>query len=393
MTSSTPAASRRSASSRILLYVFNDAAFFMSHRGAVARAAQDCGFAVHVATAPGPGAAEIAAAGFSHHEIPLTRSGVGARGELATFRALKSLYRSLRPALIEHATIKPVLYGSFAARLVHSRAVVNWVTGLGHVFDPHYSFARVRRAVATNAYRAVLALARSEVIVENEALLEFMRDRVGVPSARLALIRGAGVDMSAFTPAVRSDHARPLTFMLASRMLWTKGVGEFVAAARAVQSHGHFGRFVLVGAPDPGNPAGITEDELRGWVNEGVVEWWGHRSDMPRVFEQADVVVLPSYGEGLPKVLAEAAAAGKPLIATAIAGCLEVVLPGQNGISVPVRDAAALARAMEHFLRMPASDLAALGARSRALAVERFALTRVITETIAVYERALARSK
>jgi len=368
-----------------LLYVFNDAGFFLSHRLPVARAAAAAGYEVHVATPPGPSVAQVQGHGFGHHPIGLTRRGVNPGGELAAFAALARLYRRLRPELIEHATIKPVLYGGLAARLLRQPAVVSWMTGLGFVFISGGARATLVRRFVAAGYRAALDRPAAWVIFENPDDRDLFVSRGLASRDRARLIRGAGVDMDRFHPT--PEPPGPPTVVLAGRMLRDKGVIEFVDAARALRSAGGTARFALVGSADPGNPAGLPEAQLRAWHAEGAVEWWGQRDDMPEVLSQAHVACLPSYREGLPKVLVEAAACARAIVATDAPGCREVVRHEWNGLLVPVRDAAALADALGRLLRDPA-ERARMGARGRTWVEQEFSEQHVIGQTLAVYAEA-----
>ncbi|MGH7512775.1 MAG: glycosyltransferase family 4 protein [Gemmatimonadales bacterium] len=367
---------------RRLLYVFNDAGFFLSHRLPVARAAAAAGYEVHVATPPGAAVAQVEAHGFGHHPIGLTRRGVNPGGELAAVVGLARLYRRLRPGLIEHATIKPVLYGGLTARLLREPAVVSWMTGLGFVFISGGARAALVRRLVAAGYRTALDRRGAWVIFENPDDRDLFVSRGLAPGERTRLIRGAGVDMARFRPTPEQPGAP--TVVLAGRMLRDKGVVEFVEAARALRSAGRTARFALVGSADPGNPAGLPETQLQAWHAEGAVEWWGQRDDMPEVLRQAHVVCLPSYREGLPKVLVEAAASARAIVATDAPGCREVVRHEWNGLLVPVRDAAALADAMGRLLSDPA-ERARMGARGRTRVEEEFSEQYVIGQTLAVY--------
>jgi glycosyltransferase involved in cell wall biosynthesis len=224
------------------------------------------------------------------------------------------------------------------------------------------------------------SLKQGLVIVQNPDDAEALA-RMGVDRARIRLIPGAGVDTERFSP--RPEPEGVPVVMLASRLLWDKGVGEFVEAARRLKGRG---RFVLVGAPDPHNPASVTEADLRAWREEGVIEWWGAQEDMPATLNAAHIICLPSYREGMPKVLLEAMACGRPVVTTDAPGCRDCVADGDNGLLVPVRDAQALAVAIERLL-----DDAALrrrmGQRGRERAVAEFSQERVIAETLAVYRQ------
>jgi glycosyltransferase involved in cell wall biosynthesis len=369
---------------RRLLYLFNDAAFFLSHRLPVARAAADA-YEVHVATPPSPAAAALGRYGLAHHPIALTRRGVNPAAQVASLVAIARLYRRLRPDLIEHATIKPVLYGGLAARALRLPAVVSWMTGLGFVFISQGGRAALARRAVAGGYRAALRRPGSWVIFENPDDRDlFLADGLTDPG-RTRLIRGAGVDMTLFHP-VPEPPGVPVV-VLGARMLRDKGVVEFVEAARALRAAGTVARFVLAGPADLDNPAGLPEAQLRTWQDEGIVEWWGQRDDMADVLRGAHIVCLPSYREGLPKVLVEAAASGRAIVATDAPGCREVVRHEWNGLLVPVRNAPALAEAIGRLLVDPA-ERARMGAMGRERVEGPFSDRHVIRETLALYAEA-----
>ncbi|HET9725952.1 MAG TPA: glycosyltransferase family 4 protein [Gemmatimonadales bacterium] len=370
---------------RRLLYLFNDAPFFLSHRLPVARAAAAAGYEVHVATPPNAAAAAFGQYGLTHHPVALTRRGVNPVGEMMAVSAIVRLYRRLRPDLVEHATIKPVLYGGLVARVLRQPGVVSWMTGLGFVFISEGArVALLRRAVAAG-YRTALHRPGSWVIFENPDDRDLFVARGLTDPSRTKLIRGAGVDMTLFHPTAEAPGV-PIV-VLPARMLRDKGVVEFVEAARALRSAGVVARFVLVGNADPANPAGLPEELLRTWNDEGSVEWWGQREDMADVLRGAHLVCLPSYREGLPKALVEAAASGRAIVATDAPGCREVVRHEWNGLLVPVRDAAALAESIGRLLRDPV-ERARMGARGRERVEDQFSDRHVIRETLAVYGEA-----
>jgi glycosyltransferase involved in cell wall biosynthesis len=370
--------------SRRLLFVVNDAGFFLSHRLNIARAVRDIGWEVHVATPPGPAVPCVTAEGFHHHALPLSRSGSNPLAELRSLWTLFRLFRRIRPTLVHAVTIKPVLYSGFVAPWARVPALVQAVSGLGHVFTASGRLAVLRRALIMGAYRFAFRHANSRVILQNQDDREALRQALRAGQA--ALIPGAGVDPTEFAP--RPEPEGEPRVVLASRMLWAKGVGEFVEAARRLRERGVSARFVLVGDPDPGNPAAVPESQLVAWSDSGVVEWWGRREDMPEVFAQAHVVCLPSYREGLPKVLLEAAAAGRAIVTTNVPGCREIVHDGDNGLLVPPRDPAALADALGKLLGNP--DLRArMGARGRERVLARFTNEHVIGMTLEVYRELL----
>jgi glycosyltransferase involved in cell wall biosynthesis len=286
--------------------------------------------------------------------------------------------------VVHHVAIKPVLYGSFAAKLARVPAVINAVPGLGYTFLRGGWKGRLTQWLVQGAYRFAFSGRRTFVIFQNPDDRQLWQAR-GVGAAdRTLLIRGSGVDLREFSAT--DDDADPPLFLLASRLLWDKGVREFVDAARTLA--GLHARFALAGAPDAQSPNAVPVAQVEAWVAEGVVEWWGHQTDMPRVLASASVVVLPSYREGVPKVLIEAAASGRAIIATDVPGCREVVLDGENGLLVPAKDAAALAAAMRR-LAADRALRAKMGRRGRAIAEASFSIEQVVAQTLALYARVL----
>lgn len=369
-----------------LLFVVNDAASFLSHRLPLALAAQNAGFDVHVATPEGPAKNAILNAGLNFHSIPLTRSGSKPWQELNTLIALLRLYRRLQPALVHHVTPKPEIYGGIVARLAHVPAAVNAVTGLGYVFIARGFKAALLRSFVKLGYRVAFSHRNQRIIFQNpDDCALFLKAGI-VTEKDTVLIKGSGVDISILIPLPEPEDT-PLV-ILASRMLWDKGVKEFVAAAQALRVDGVNARFALVGDTDPGNPAAVPIAQLEAWRDDGIVEWWGRRNDMIPVFAQAHIVCLPSYREGLPRVLIEAAACGRAIVTTDAPGCREIVRHGENGLLVPVRDSKALADALRTLLKYPELR-ARMGKRGREIVVGDFSEERVIKETLSVYRELL----
>lgn len=367
---------------RRLLIVVNDIPFFLSHRLPIALGARATGYDVHIAAPDHQRRSEIEREGLAFHPIPLSRSGATPWSEIGVLRALIRLYEVLRPDLVHHVTHKPVLYGSVAARLTRVPAVVNAISGLGYVFIAPGWRATIRRRAITAAYHLAFAHPNCRGIFQNSDDADVFLGPGAVRPGQVVYIRGSGVDLTHFRPTPEPQGV-PVV-MLASRMLWDKGVGDFVDAARLLRGRGVPCRAVLVGDTDPGNPSAVPRTQLESWVADGVVEWWGHRSDIGTVLASANVVCLPSYREGLPKVLLEAAASGRAIVTTDVPGCREVVREGENGLLVPVRDPEALAVALQRLIADPGKR-AELGARSRAIAEAEFGVRGVVDATLAVY--------
>ena len=373
-----------------LLYIVNESYFFMSHRLPIARAARAAGYQVHVAApedhvwAPeGFTVQALRDAGFAFHPIPLLRRGTNPWQEARTLIALWRLIRGLRPELVHLLTIKPLLYGGLAARLLGVPGVVAAVTGLGQVFVSSGATAGLLRRLAVMAYRVATGHPNGRVIVQNAGDMETLARSGAVKPERMVLIRGSGVSLSAFAPSPEPDG--PPLVILPARMIWEKGVAEFVEAARLLRARGVEARFALVGDSKASNPRAVPQPTLEKWSREGGVEWWGRRTDMARVFAGAHVVCLPStYGEGVPKVLIEAAACGRPIVACDIPGCREITHQGENGLLVPPGDTEALAAALARLIEN--SDLRRrFGARGRELVEAGFSEDRVVTATLEVY--------
>ncbi|HEY1952406.1 MAG TPA: glycosyltransferase family 4 protein [Gemmatimonadaceae bacterium] len=371
-----------SGPARRIVYLVNSSRWFLSHRFPLAVAARESGFEVHIAApAAEPESEEIRSRGYQVHEYPLERAGSNPLTDIRTITEIARIYRDVRPHIAHHVAIKPVLYGSLVARTLRVPAFVNAVTGLGYVFMASGTVASARKAAVTAAYRIACGYANSRVIFQNPDDLEsFVRARI-VPAGRAVLIRGSGVNLSSF-PAMPEPPGVPVV-MFPSRMLWDKGLAEFVEAARRVHAVGVPARFVLVGDVDY-NRTSVDVAQLRAWESEHIVEWWGHRSDMPAALAQSTIVCLPSYREGLPKALLEGASTGRALVTTDVPGCREVVRNGDNGLLVPVGDADALARAIIRLLQVP-TERHQMAARSRQRAQDEFSIDRVVKETLQVY--------
>ncbi|MDD5035157.1 MAG: glycosyltransferase family 4 protein [Methylococcaceae bacterium] len=366
-----------------LLFFVTEDWYFCSHRLPLALAAQQAGFEVCVLTRVREHGERIRRAGLKLIPLELSRRGTNPLAELGLLLRLIAIYRREQPDLIHQVAIKPVLYGSLAARLAGIPHVVNAIAGLGWLFTSPSTKARLLGHSVVLAFR--LLLNRGKLIVQNPNDLEFLL-KLGIPPSRIALIQGSGVDVLEFSPS--PEPSGPPLVMLPSRQLWDKGIGEFVAAARRLKNAGIAARFVLVGAPDAENPAAISERQLALWQQEGIVEYWGHRTDMAQVFSQAHIVCLPSYREGLPKALIEAAAAGRPIVTTDVPGCREVVRDGENGLLVPVKAVEALADALTKLIE-DSSLRARMGAKGREMAVESFSQERICAETLALYRQLL----
>ncbi len=368
-----------------LLYVENFLYSFRSSRLPVALAAAARGFDVHVAAPLGDTRAASLDSGVEWHDLAIGRN-LSPLGEAKTLRSLVVLYRRLRPDLVHHIRTKAVVYGSLAARSVRTHAVVNTLTGLGHVFHNNSMRSRLLRTAVTEGLRLACQHANQRLILQNTDDLEFCLQSGICPADRLVLINGSGVDLEKYQPLPEPDGT--VLVILPGRMLWDKGVREFVAAAEQLRASGVRARFALVGSADPNSPAALSTATLKAWEQSGAVEWWGWQDDMKQVIAQSHVVCLPSYGEGAPRVLMEASACARAIVATDVSGCRDVVIDGENGLLVPSRDIQSLAAALRVLITRPElrSRLANNGPR---MMLETFSRPAVIAKSLAVYREVL----
>lgn len=371
----------------ILLFVVNTPEFFLSHRLQLAIAARDIGFHVHVATGLGPACGQIARLGFVHHPIPLSRSGKNPLLELYSLFRLYCLMTQIKPNLVHLVTIKPVLYGGLMARMSGVPAVVAAISGLGTVFVDRGGDPSWVRVPVKWLYRLALGHSNIKVVFQNPDDRAMVVSFGAVAEKQTVLIKGSGVWLPDYPVRHEPKGLPVVTF--ASRLLKDKGVREFVEAARILRARGISVDFWLVGMPDPSNLTSITEDEMKQWTQGGWMKVFGHRNDIAELFSKSNIVVLPSYREGLPKVLIEAAACGRPVVTTDVPGCRDAIEPGLTGLLVPARDAAALADAVQTLLD-DTTLRQRMGAAGRVLAEREFAIEKVVNRHLTIYREMVA---
>jgi glycosyltransferase involved in cell wall biosynthesis len=323
--------------------------------------------------------------GFRFIPFYLSRRGLNPIHEFSTLVRLIQLYKREKPDLVHHFTVKCVLYGTIACFFTGIRSVVNSVEGLGYVFSNGARNKAWLPGFVKLTYKLVLPPTWVTVLNADDRQY-FLQNRLVNPS-RLIQIPGTGINIKNF-PFLPLPIGKPLV-VLPARLLWDKGVGEFVEAARQVRNAGFQVRFALVGDPDEGNPGSVVAAQLQSWEKEGVIEWWGWKENMADVYAQASVVCLPTYyGEGLPKSLIEAAACGRPIVTTNTPGCREIVQRGVNGLVVESRDKPALTEALIYLVQNPIVR-ETMGKAGRKLAEEIFSSEHIIPQVMAVYESCL----
>jgi len=376
------------ASAPRLLYVVSEDWYFLSHRLPMARAARDAGYAVHVATRVVDGAEAIEAEGFKLHAIPFARGRVGPLAALQTVGALRRIHRDVRPVLAHHVALQAAVLGSLAT-IGRRTTCVNALTGFGFTFISENIKARLLKPLIVFLLRFLCMRGKNVALVQNpddrDALLS-----LGIAADHIALIPGSGVDVERLQPT--AEPAGTPTVAFVGRLLEDKGIRPLVAAIRQLQNRGTAINLLIAGDMDPANPSSVKASELEEWTKSPGITWAGHVNDIAAIWAKSHIAALPSRREGLPKALLEAAACGRPMVATDVPGCREVVIAGQTGILVPLDDVNALADAIGK-LAASADLRARYGAAARILAVQKFSATAIGRQTIQLYDRLITATR
>lgn len=368
-----------------LVYLVTELGYFCSHRLPLALAAKEVGYQVTVVTncehRSYLSQYEEQLQGIGLYHLPFHRSRLNPFRELHILWRLFQAYRNIKPDIVHQVALKPVLYGTFCARLNGVQKIVNALGGMGYLFTHKSLKSTVIKPLMAFAFRFLLNNPRCVLILQNPDDVELLSPLVGQDTIRL--IRGSGVNLDVFFP--KDEPSPPVKVLMVSRLLWSKGIGELVEAAHLLKKEHVPVEILVAGDPDPQNPASISPLVLQAWKNEKVITWLGPRNDIAELYNQAHIAVLPSYREGLPKSLLEAVACGKPIVTTDVPGCREVVNANENGLLVPPRDAQALAIALKKLVEYPELRLR-MGKNSRRRAEEEFDEKKIISETLDLYE-------
>jgi glycosyltransferase involved in cell wall biosynthesis len=373
-----------------VVLVANTDWYLFNFRLPLAQALRAAGFDVLLVSPPGLYVSRLRQAGLRWQPLAMDRRSLNPLRELLVVARLARLYRRERPDIVHHFTIKCVVYGAIAAGVAGVPARVNAVAGLGYVFTSRDAGARLLRPLLRTLMRRALGGRRSRLILQNPGDVETFRQARLADPGHIRLVKGSGVDVTRFRPGAQPVlSGRATRVLLASRLLWDKGIAEYVEAARALRAAALPIRFLIAGAPDPGNPASIPQAQLDAWAAEGAVDLLGQRDDMAAAFGRADIAVLPSYyGEGLPRCLIEAAACALPRVTTDVPGCRDAVTDRVDGLLVPPRDGAALASAIRMLHDNP-EWARTLGRAARRRALAEFDERIVIQATLDVYAELL----
>lgn len=360
------------------------------------------GAEVYAVAEEGPFVSRIEQAGARFLPWRVDRQSLNPLKDARSFLSLLRIYRELRPAVAHHFTIKPIIYGSVAARLAGVPVTVATLTGLGYVFLEESFKARLLRNLVHRMYRVAFRCSGEVMFHNPHDLSEFRKAGLLPGDKGLCHPGGSGVDTAFFSPGTVDGEAvlrlkdslslpreNPV-IVLAARMLWHKGVAEYVECARIVKKRRGDAQFLLVGPVDHGNPAAIPEERIAGWQAEGFIRYLGERENIREILALSDIVVLPSYREGMPRVLLEAASMGKAFVTTDVPGCRDAADYGRIGLLVPAKDSAALAGAVEELLRDPARR-DTLGRAALEKAVREYDERKVAAQALELYQELLER--
>lgn len=370
--------------SKKIILIFNGVTYFISHRLPIAIELKRQGYEVHI-VCPDAEPDDFKKYDFTYHQVKMSRKGMNPLSELLVIGKLFNLFKRIKPDLVHLVTIKPYLYGGIASRLAGVPSVVYAVAGLGTVFiDNSLKYSLVRSFLYC-LYKISFDHKNLTIVFQNKDDKNLLLSWLNVADNKAVLIRGSGVDLNAFVPLTENVEQVPVV-VLAARLLKDKGVIEFVEAAHIIKSRGVKAEFWLVGEIDNGNPNTVSEQQLHKWEKQNLVVCKGYQNDIANIFSQVNLVVLPSYREGLPKVLIEAAACGRAVVTTDVPGCRDAITPNETGLLVPVKNSVALADAIQYLIEDKDTRLY-MGKAGRKLAEEVFDINKVVEQHMNIYKR------
>uniref|UniRef100_UPI004055F9B6 glycosyltransferase family 4 protein n=1 Tax=Candidatus Electrothrix sp. TaxID=2170559 RepID=UPI004055F9B6 len=366
-----------------IIFFANTDWYLYNFRLGLARFLCEQGAEVVMMSPPGEYGARIKAEGFRWLPLPMNRRSLNPFREFQLLRYICSIYRKEQPDVVHNFTIKSVVYGALAAQAVGIKKRIHAVTGLGHIFISQSLRARILRPLVKGLLRLALQGKESRLILQNSDDRDLFLQHKLVRPERISIIQGSGVDTRLFVP-VKKEREGKFRVLLAARLLWEKGIREYVETAQLLTPRADEIEFFLAGAADPGNPSAVPEQEIKKWQNNGLVTVLGHVENMQELMSKVDLMVLPSWREGTPRGLLEAAAMGLPIITTDAPGCREVVEHEKNGFLVPIHNASALAENIAYLLDHP-EKCVQFGRAGRKKVQKEFAQEIVFHQTWKIY--------
>ncbi len=371
------------------LLIVNDMAWFWSHRLPLAREILAEGAELHLATNDAEGNPALEPLNITGHSLPKHTGSFNPFAQIMLFIDIFQTISIVRPDIIHAVTLRHAFFSGLAARIYGAPRVVFTVAGTGSLFTSNAPQIRAVRFFVIPLFRFAFGGKNRFVIFQNPDDARALVRAGAAKKENSGVIRGSGVDLVQFPYVPETPQDIP-SVLFSSRLLKSKGISEFVHAARILKSKNIAARFLVAGDTAPGNHESVSRDDMNDWANEGVIEWLGHRTDMPDLMAASAIVTLPSYyGEGVPKVLLEAAATGRAIVTTDMPGCKETVEDGVTGILVPPKDGWALADALEKLLADPALRQS-MGEKGRARIESNFTVEKVNARTLSVYRRLFA---
>ena len=366
-----------------ILFIVSEDWYFVSHRLHLATTAINNGYEVTLLSRVSKHQEFIRSLGIKTINWPLERRSLNPLRELISIYHIVHKVRNLQPNLVHAVGIKPTIYTALSMLFFNVDGIVLALAGLGYIFRSSRASAKILRIFIVPLFRLLLAGSNIRLIIQNRDDGEILKNLNISKGEKIRLIRGAGVSVKDFFPK-KMQNDKPLV-ILPARMLWDKGVEDFVNCAQRCITNKISVRFALVGNPDLHNPESIPEAQLKQWVELGFVEWWGEQDNMIKIYHMADLVCFPSYHEGLPKALLEAASCELPIVSYDVSGCREIVKDNVNGFLVPFKDEQALYVAVLELLGNP-SLRRKMGAISRKMVIEEFTQEKIASETIRVWD-------
>jgi glycosyltransferase involved in cell wall biosynthesis len=373
-----------------LVFIINVDWFFTSHRLPIAIEAIKQGYEVHIITKITSKGAILENNGLIVHNLNFNRKGLGLY-VLKEFFDIFRIIKTINPHIVHLVTIKPVLLGGLAARLAKVPAVVSAISGLGYMYSNSGMFIIIRHKIIEFFYQLAFNHSNQKIIFQNSTDKFKLNNTCKNISKKSFLIPGSGVDLSLYSEKKIENHT--VIIMMAARLLKSKGVKEFIETAKIINKDKIIARFVLVGDIDLSNPESFTKKEIDHWRDENFVEIWGYKDNMHNVIPMADVVVFPSYyGEGLPKVLIEAAACGRPVITSDHPGCRDAIINNETGLLVSIKNVNEIVSAVNTLIQDPKLRIK-MGKAARILAEKKFSIDQVVSRHIKIYSNLLNKER
>lgn len=371
--------------SKKILFVVSEDWYFFSHRIHLARYAIQCGYEVGLLSNFSTHKNEIENIGVITFDWNLNRSSKNIVKEFKSINRIKDCIKLFKPTLVHSVALKPVLYSSIACSFLSFKNKVFALAGLGYIFTSDRKRMKILRAILKLSFKILLKGNKTTLILQNPEDQNTILKQNIISKNRIRLIRGAGVDISKFylSPILKG---LPL-IGLPSRMLWAKGINDFIHCAKEINKHKTQARFVLIGTPDKENPDAVPTEKLKEWQSAGIIEWWGYRSDMVDVYKQSTIICLPTiYGEGLPKTLLEAASCGRPIVTYDVPGCREIVEDGYNGYLLKPRELDKLVTIILNLITNP-NLCKVMGINGRKIVEKNFTQEKIAKQTLNVWEK------